>query len=41
MVNVKGETKKRMTEIRDIVIDDLPDGGANALNLNRYMHAPK
>ncbi|KAJ0257058.1 Tetratricopeptide repeat [Hirschfeldia incana] len=34
VVNVKGETKKRMTEIRDIVIDDLPDGGANALNLN-------
>ncbi|CAH8353902.1 unnamed protein product [Eruca vesicaria subsp. sativa] len=34
VVNVKGEVKKRMTEIRDIVIDDLPDGGANALNLN-------
>lgn len=38
VVNVKGETKKGMTEIRDIVIDGLPDGGANALNLNRYVH---
>nr|VDC65769.1 unnamed protein product [Brassica rapa] len=34
VVNVKGETKKGMADLRDIVIDDLPDGGANALNLN-------
>ncbi|CAA7028629.1 unnamed protein product [Microthlaspi erraticum] len=33
-VNVKGEIKKGLTDFRDIVIDDLPDGGANALNLN-------
>ncbi|XP_013585087.1 PREDICTED: protein TSS isoform X1 [Brassica oleracea var. oleracea] len=34
VVNVKGETKKGMADLRDIMIDDLPDGGANALNLN-------
>ncbi|KAF8086900.1 hypothetical protein N665_0609s0031 [Sinapis alba] len=34
VINVKGEVKKGMTGLRDIVIDDLPDGGANALNLN-------
>ncbi|CAN8293312.1 unnamed protein product [Cochlearia groenlandica] len=34
VVNVKGEIKKERTGFRDIVIDDLPDGGANALNLN-------
>ncbi|KAF2547485.1 hypothetical protein F2Q70_00019984 [Brassica cretica] len=34
VVNVKGETKKGMAGLRDIVIDNLPDGGANALNLN-------
>lgn len=38
VVNVKGETKKGMADLRDIMIDDLPDGGANALNLNRYVH---
>lgn len=38
VVNVKGETKKGMADLRDIVIDDLPDGGANSLNLNRYVH---
>lgn len=38
VINVKGEVKKGMTGLRDIVIDDLPDGGANALNLNRYVH---
>ncbi|XP_024008613.1 protein TSS isoform X2 [Eutrema salsugineum] len=34
VVNLKGEIKKGLTDFRDIVIDDLPDGGANALNLN-------
>lgn len=38
MVKVKGGIKKGMTDFRDIVIDDLPDGGANALNLNRSVH---
>uniref|UniRef100_A0A1J3IKT3 Clustered mitochondria protein n=1 Tax=Noccaea caerulescens TaxID=107243 RepID=A0A1J3IKT3_NOCCA len=33
-VTVKGGIKKGLTDFRDIVIDDLPDGGANALNLN-------
>ncbi|KAL0723533.1 hypothetical protein Bca4012_038132 [Brassica carinata] len=34
VVNVKGETKKGTTGLRGTVIDDLPEGGANALNLN-------
>jgi protein TIF31 len=34
VVNVKGQTQKAMSDFRDILIDDLPDGGANALNLN-------
>ncbi|VVA91423.1 unnamed protein product [Arabis nemorensis] len=34
MVKVKGKIKKETTDFCDIVIDDLPDGGANALNLN-------
>lgn len=38
MVKVKGKIKKGTTDFRDIVIDDLPDGGANALNLNRSVH---
>ncbi|CAH2037548.1 unnamed protein product [Thlaspi arvense] len=40
VVNVKGDIKKGMT---NIVIDDLPDGGANALNLNSLrvqLHRP-
>jgi hypothetical protein len=37
VVNVKGQTQKAMSDFRDILIDDLPDGGANALNLNRYV----
>lgn len=37
-VTVKGGIKKGLTDFRDIVIDDLPDGGANALNLNRYVN---
>ncbi|XP_010476614.1 PREDICTED: protein TSS-like [Camelina sativa] len=34
VVHVEGKTQKAMSDIRDILIDDLPDGGANALNLN-------
>ncbi|CAL9215101.1 unnamed protein product [Arabidopsis halleri] len=34
VVNVKGKTQKAISDFRDILIDDLPDGGANALNLN-------
>lgn len=37
MVNVKGKTQKAMSDFHDILIDDLPDGGANALNLNRSV----
>lgn len=37
-VTVKGGIKKGLADFRDIVIDDLPDGGANALNLNRSVH---
>ncbi|KAL1203557.1 Protein REDUCED CHLOROPLAST COVERAGE 3 [Cardamine amara subsp. amara] len=34
VVNVKGKTQKGSSDFRDILIHDLPDGGANALNLN-------
>lgn len=37
VVNVKGKTQKAISDFRDILIDDLPDGGANALNLNRFV----
>lgn len=37
MVNVIGEVKKGNGEARDILIDDQSDGGANALNVNRYV----
>lgn len=37
VVNVKGKTQKGMSDFHDILIDDLPDGGANALNLNRSV----
>ncbi|EOA39026.1 hypothetical protein CARUB_v10011596mg [Capsella rubella] len=34
VVYVEGKTYKAMSDCRDILIDDLPEGGANALNLN-------
>lgn len=37
MVNVKGKTQKGRSDFCDILIDDLPDGGTNALNLNRSL----
>lgn len=37
MVNVVGEVKKGNGEARDILINDQSDGGANALNVNRYV----
>lgn len=35
-VKVVGNVNVRKPEVRDIEIDDLPDGGANALNINRF-----
>lgn len=35
-VKVVGDVKKRKCDAQDIEIDDRPDGGANALNINRY-----
>lgn len=34
-VRVVGEVKKRNCEAQDIEINDQPDGGSNALNINR------
>lgn len=34
-VKVVGKVKAGRDENQDIVIDDQPDGGANALNINR------
>lgn len=34
-VKVVGKVKMGRDENQDIVIDDQPDGGANALNINR------
>lgn len=38
VVNVKGEIKKGMVDLCDIVIDDLSDGGVNVFNFNRYVY---
>jgi protein TIF31 len=35
-VKVVGNVKKKKFDAQDIEIDDLPDGGANALNINRF-----
>ena len=35
-VKVVGNVKRRKCESQDIEIDDQPDGGANALNVNRF-----
>lgn len=34
-VKVVGKIKKGSYEVKDIDIEDQPDGGANSLNLNR------
>lgn len=36
IVNVSGDVKKGSNSTQDIDIEDQPDGGANALNVNRY-----
>lgn len=35
IVKVVGDVKRRKFMAQDIEIDDQPDGGANALNINR------
>lgn len=35
-MKVVGNVKKKKFDAQDIEIDDLPDGGANALNINRF-----
>ena len=35
-VKVVGNVKKKRFDAQDIEIDDQPDGGANALNINRF-----
>lgn len=35
-VKVSGDIKKGSYSTQDIDIEDQPDGGANALNVNRY-----
>lgn len=35
-VRVVGNKNTRKPEFQDIEIDDQPDGGANALNVNRF-----
>ena len=35
IVKVVGDVKKEKSGAQDIEIDDQPDGGANALNINR------
>ena len=35
-VKVVGNVKKKKFDAQDIEIDDQPDGGANALNINRF-----
>ena len=35
-VKVVGNVKKAKFHTQDIEIDDQPDGGANALNINRF-----
>lgn len=35
-VRVVGNLNKRKPTNQDIVIDDLPEGGVNALNTNRF-----
>lgn len=35
-VKVVGNVNKRKFEAQEIEVDDQPDGGANALNVNRY-----
>lgn len=36
IVKVSGDIKKGSYSTQDIDIEDQPDGGANALNVNRY-----
>lgn len=36
IVKVSGDVKKGSNSIQDIDIEDQQDGGANALNVNRY-----
>lgn len=35
-VKVAGNVNMRKLKVRDIEINDQPDGGANALNINRF-----
>lgn len=35
-MKVVGNVKKKKFDAQDIEIDDQPDGGANALNINRF-----
>lgn len=35
-VKVVGNVNKRKLEAQEIEVDDQPDGGANALNVNRF-----
>lgn len=35
-VKVVGDVKSRKNHLEDIEIQDQPDGGANALNINRF-----
>lgn len=37
-VKVVGDVKSKSGHIEDIEIQDQPDGGANALNINRFEH---
>lgn len=37
-VKIVGDVKKAKFMSQDIVIDDQPEGGSNALNVNRYAH---
>jgi protein TIF31 len=39
MVKVIGDVKKQKCFRQDIEINDQPEGGANALNINRYQLA--
>lgn len=36
IVKVMGDLREGRSLSQDIVIDDQPDGGANALNINRF-----